>query len=78
MSGLTIIDQTRVKYIGRVAGGTRQEAFPVGHSLSTNNLANDIEVVLTHKKIGSYNMSSSSDTMTYCCISDHRTRRPLM
>jgi hypothetical protein len=65
MSGLTIIDQTRVKYIGRVAGGTRQEAFPVGHSLSTNNLANDIEVVLTHKKIGSYNMSSSSDTMTY-------------
>ena len=50
LSGLELIDQTKVKYIGRVAGGTVQEAFPVGHSLSTNNLANNITIKLTHTK----------------------------
>ena len=50
LSGLELIDTTKVKYIGRVAGGTVQEAFPVGHSLSTNNLANNITIKLTHTK----------------------------
>lgn len=44
--GLVLHDITTVRYIGRVAGGAVQEAFPLGHSLSTNNLADGITVTL--------------------------------
>ena len=47
---LTLYDNTKVKYIGRVCGGTVQEAYPVGFSLSKNNLADDMKVILTSTK----------------------------
>ncbi|MDR2627352.1 MAG: LamG domain-containing protein, partial [Dysgonamonadaceae bacterium] len=46
--GVELKDNTTVKFIGRVAGGTIQEAFPIGHSLSTNNLAEGITVTLAY------------------------------
>lgn len=48
-NGFEIFDVTTVRYIGRVAGGTKQEAFPVGHSLSKNNLADDVRIELTYQ-----------------------------
>jgi len=47
--GLKLNDLTTVKYIGRVAGGAIQDDYPLGHSLSTNNLADGIKVTLTTK-----------------------------
>ncbi len=48
LSGIELEDSTTIKYIGRVAGGTVQEALPVGHSLSENNLARGITVQLAY------------------------------
>ena len=48
-SGFELFDVTTVRYIGRVAGGTKQEALPVGHSLSKNNLADDVRIELTYQ-----------------------------
>ncbi len=39
-------DATRVKLIGRVAGGKDQGALPLGNSLSHNNLGDDLKMVL--------------------------------
>lgn len=50
VSGLKLYDNTKVKYIGRVCGGTVQEEYPVGFSLSKNNLADDMKVVLSSTK----------------------------
>ena len=50
ISGLKLYDNTKVKYIGRICGGTVQEAYPVGFSLSKNNLAKDMKVVLSSTK----------------------------
>ncbi|MCQ2194653.1 MAG: T9SS type A sorting domain-containing protein [Paludibacteraceae bacterium] len=58
VTGLKLYDNTKVKYIGRVAGGTVQEAYPVGHSLSTNNLADGITVKLKHTR-DNYKMSTN-------------------
>lgn len=46
VTGLKLYDNTKIKYIGRVCGGEVQESFPVGFSLSKNNLANDMKIVL--------------------------------
>lgn len=48
-NGFEIFDVTTVRYIGRVAGGTKQEALPVGHSLSKNNLADSVRIELTYQ-----------------------------
>lgn len=48
-STVKLTDITTVRYIGRVAGGPIQEKFPVGHSLSTNNLADGVTVQLTYE-----------------------------
>lgn len=48
LSGIELEDSTTIKYIGRVAGGTVQEALPVGHSLSKNNLAKGITIQLAY------------------------------
>ena len=48
-SGIELYDSTTVRYIGRVAGGVIQEAFPLGHSLSRNNLSDDVMVELTYE-----------------------------
>lgn len=42
----TLYDSTTIRFIGRVAGGAVQEALPLGHSLSTNNLGKELKVIL--------------------------------
>ena len=44
-AGIYFYDNTRVKLIGRVAGGKDQGAIPLGNSLSKNNLGNDLQMV---------------------------------
>ena len=39
-------DDTRVKLTGRVAGGQKQGQLPLGNSLSTNNLGDNLKMVL--------------------------------
>ena len=45
--GIIFSDSTRVKIIGRIAGGKDQGAIPLGNSLSRNNLGDDLQMVLT-------------------------------
>ena len=45
-SGIYFYDDTKVKLIGRVAGGKDQAALPLGNSLSHNNLGDDIQIVM--------------------------------
>lgn len=47
MTGIEIYDSTRVKVIGRVAGGAVQSEYPLGHSLSENNLSDSLKIVLS-------------------------------
>lgn len=49
LTDLRFWDQTKVKLIGRVAGGTVQENYPLGFSLSKNNLGDDLKIVLELK-----------------------------
>ena len=63
-SEANIVDITTVRYIGRVAGGRIQEEYPLGHSLSKNNLADNVKVTLTHTKQG-YDLSSAYRSATY-------------
>ena len=46
-AGIYFYDDTKVKLIGRVAGGKDQAAIPLGNSLSKNNLGNDLQMVFT-------------------------------
>lgn len=62
-NGFEIFDVTTVRYIGRVAGGTKQEAFPVGHSLSKNNLADDVRIELTYQN-DAYQMTATKHEET--------------
>lgn len=62
-NGFEIFDVTTVRYIGRVAGGTKQEAFPVGHSLSKNNLADDVRIELTYQN-EAYKMTTEARDTT--------------
>lgn len=52
ITGIKLFDNTKVKYIGRICGGEVQESFPVGFSLSKNNLANDMKIVLKPTQAG--------------------------
>ena len=63
-NGFEIFDVTTVRYIGRVAGGTKQEAFPVGHSLSKNNLADDVRIELTYQN-DAYQMTATKHEETF-------------
>ena len=45
-AGLYFYDDTRVKLIGRVAGGKDQGDIPLGNSLSRNNLGDNLQIVL--------------------------------
>ena len=62
-NGFEIFDVTTVRYIGRVAGGTKQEVFPVGHSLSKNNLADDVRIELTYQN-DAYQMTATKHEET--------------
>ena len=59
VSGIELYDITTVRYGGRVAGGAVQEEFPLGHSLSTNNLADGVTVTLTYQN-ESYMMTTAA------------------
>lgn len=63
ISGLELQDVTTIRYIGRVAGGSIQEAYPVGHSLSKNNLADGITVKLIYQN-DAYKMTANDSTVT--------------
>lgn len=47
IANLRFWDRTKVKLIGRVAGGTKQESYPLGFSLSKNNLGDSPKIVMT-------------------------------
>ncbi len=46
LDGIRIYDQTKVRLIGRLAGGDIQGSKPLGHGLSTNYLGEDLKMVL--------------------------------
>ncbi|NLO00845.1 MAG: T9SS type A sorting domain-containing protein, partial [Bacteroidales bacterium] len=62
--GVKLTDITKVRYIGRVGGGSIQESYPLGHSLSANNLADGIRVVLTTKN-PAYQIASIDTTIIF-------------
>lgn len=72
VSNLRLYDNTKVKYVGRVCGGTIQESYPVGHSLSKNNLANGITVKLTHTR-PVYAMQDSVTVIEKHYVANHDT-----
>ena len=59
---LILTDTTTIRYIGRVAGGTIQEAYPYGHSLSKNNLSDNVTVRLTLQN-SLYNLLDNDSTI---------------
>ncbi len=62
LTGVEFEDNTRVKFIGRIAGGVIQENYPVGLSMSKNNLGEGIKLVLSHKQQGKYKLLSNEKT----------------
>ena len=46
LDGVRLWDKTKVRLMGRVAGGTIQASKPIGFGLSTNNLGDNIRLVL--------------------------------
>ncbi|MBQ5980665.1 MAG: hypothetical protein IJL54_00640 [Prevotella sp.] len=46
-SGIYFFDDTKVKLIGRVTGGKVQGDLPLGNSLSTNNLGDSLQIMMT-------------------------------
>ncbi|MDR0874010.1 MAG: LamG domain-containing protein, partial [Prevotellaceae bacterium] len=46
--GVELTDNTTIRFIGRIAGGTQQESYPLGHSLSTNNLGDGVTLTLKY------------------------------
>ncbi|MBR0309282.1 MAG: T9SS type A sorting domain-containing protein [Paludibacteraceae bacterium] len=62
LTGVELWDKTRVKFVGRVAGGVVQESYPVGFGLSKNNLGEGIKLVLNHKLRGKYKLSGTERT----------------
>lgn len=46
LDGVRFYDQTKVRLIGRVAGGLDQQDLPLGQGLGKNNLGDDLQLVL--------------------------------
>ena len=46
IDGVRFYDNTKVRLIGRMAGGTDQQALPHGFGLGTNNLGDDLRLVI--------------------------------
>lgn len=65
LTGIEIIDTTTVRYIGRVAGGAVQAGYPLGHSLSKNNLADGIKLTLTCNSTHIADSISRNETYTH-------------
>jgi hypothetical protein len=61
-----LYDSTTVRFIGRVAAGSVQQAFPLGHSLSRNNLGQVLSITLSSPNIKYLLTNSSGDsTLTF-------------
>ena len=66
IQNIHLYDNTRVRFIGRVAGGVVQEAYPLGHSLSKNNLGDELVLTLQPKfESGKYAIANRDSSMTY-------------
>lgn len=61
MSDLRFWDQTKVKLLGRVAGGTVERDKPLGFSLSKNNLGDNICLKLTLEEYPSAEMNTNPE-----------------
>lgn len=46
LDGVRVYDQTKVRLTGRIVGGQNQADKPLGFGLSTNNLGDDLQLVL--------------------------------
>lgn len=57
-------DKTTIHFIGRVAGGAIQDAFPLGHSLSGNNLGAGANIVLDLPSGDKYQLYAGQGTST--------------
>lgn len=66
LQNIHLYDNTRVRFIGRVAGGVEQESYALGHSVSTNNLGDELIVTLRPKfDSGKYNVANRDSSVTY-------------
>lgn len=73
-NGIVLFDETKVKYIGRICGGEVEESKPVGFSLSKNNLADDMKIVLSPTNTRNYDLRAipEKDTVSHCILSVDR------
>ena len=65
LASIPLFDSTTVRFIGRVSGGVIQAAYPLGHSLSKNNLGKSISISLNltgQPKL--LNTTGKNDTLT--------------
>jgi hypothetical protein len=61
-----LYDSTTVRFIGRVAAGSLQQALPLGHSLSRNNLGKVLSITLSSPNIKYLLTNSPADsTLTF-------------
>lgn len=51
---LSLFDSTTIRFIGRVSGGSVQEAMPLGFSISKNNLGRQLNIAMTLPVTGKY------------------------
>ena len=66
----TLYDSTTIRFIGRMAGGAVQEAYPLGHALSTNNLGKQLKITLKLSN-EAYNLYDGNHTDSTVLV-DHR------
>ena len=52
LEDVRFLDNTKVKLIGRIVGGDVESAYPMGHSMSHNNLGDSITLTLALEKQG--------------------------
>lgn len=55
-----LTDSTTIRFIGRVGGGAIQEAYPLGHSLSKNNLGRNLSIAIQLPVTGKYKLNKGS------------------
>ena len=60
LAGVALYDSTTVRFIGRVAGGAIQEALPLGHSVSVNNLGKQLSITMKLPSGNKYDLYSGN------------------
>ena len=58
-------DSTTVRFIGRIGGGAIQDAYPLGHSLSVNNLGKNLSITLGLPSGNKYIYDSTGKTVVF-------------